>query len=188
MDMEEARKIVKQKLTKARYEHTLRVCETAIELAERFGESTEKAALASVFHDYAKCLPEVELKQYIHTYQLPAKLLDFHHELWHGPVGAKLVEERYQITDIDILHAIQYHTSGRPHMSRLELIVFVSDYIEPGRSFPGVDEVRELALVNVESAARLALKNTIIFLLKNNATIYPDTIYAYNELTKRSGK
>lgn len=185
MDMGEARKIVREALTKDRYEHSLRVCETAQCLANHYGESTEKTALASIFHDYAKCFSKEILKEHIVTFKLPQQLLDFHHELWHGPVGAKLVEKRYGILDDDILSAIRYHTTGRAGMSRLELIIFVSDYIEPARSFPGVDEVREVAKGNLESAAQLALKNSIIFLINKCTTIFPDTIHAYNELTKK---
>jgi len=188
MHIEEAKKVVKKQLTTKRYEHTLRVCDTAIELANHYGQSIEKVALASIFHDYAKCHSKETLKEHIISYQLPTQLLDFHHELWHGPVGAKLVEKRYDISDENVLNAIRYHTTGRQGMSPIELIVFVSDYIEPARNFPGVEEVRELAKVNIETAARIALKNTIIYLLHKNATIFPDTFLAYNELTKRRAK
>ena len=70
-------------------------------------------------------------------------------------------------------------------MSQIELIVFISDYIEPARSFPGLDEVRKLAKENLQKAAQQALKNTIIHLVNKNALIYPDTILAYNDLTKK---
>lgn len=185
MDLEEARKRVKQQLTEKRYEHTLRVCDTAVKLARRYGESTEKAYIASLFHDYAKCLPQDQLKHYIEKYQLPIQLLDYHHELWHGPVGSKLVAEHFHITDQDILNAIYYHTTGRAKMSKLEFIVFVSDYIEPGRSFPGLEEVREVAQNNLEYAAQLTLRNSMMHLLRKHRTIYPDTVFAYNELTKK---
>lgn len=185
MDFEEARRIVKDQLTKDRYEHTLRVCETAMNLAEIYRESKKKVILASLFHDYAKCLPKEQLKQLVQTYKLPSQLLDYHHELWHGPVGAKLVEDKHEIKDEDILNAIRFHTTGRPQMSQIELIVFISDYIEPARSFPGLDEVRKLAKENLQKAAQQALKNTIIHLVNKNALIYPDTILAYNDLTKK---
>lgn len=185
MDLETARNIVKEQLTKDRYDHTLRVCDTAIELAELYGKDKYKIALASIFHDYAKCMNKDDLKNMIIDFNLPSQLLHYHHELWHGPVGAKLVEQKFQITDEEILNAIRYHTTGRAQMSQFELIVFISDYIEPGRNFPGLDEVRELAKVNLESAAHQALKNTIVYLLEKNALIYPDTLNAYNDLTKK---
>lgn len=185
MDLEVAKKIVKEKLTNDRYEHTLRVCDTAVELAEIYKEDKEKIALASIFHDYAKCMSKDELKQWVKDFNLPNELLNYHHELWHGPVGAELVKRKYHMTDENIINAIRFHTTGRAQMNKFELIVFISDYIEPGRSFPGIEDVRKLAKENLESAAHQALKNTIHYLLDKNALIYPDTINAYNDLTKK---
>ncbi|MCP6368247.1 bis(5'-nucleosyl)-tetraphosphatase (symmetrical) YqeK, partial [Klebsiella pneumoniae] len=81
-------------------------------------------------------------------------------ELWHAPVGAFLVRNEVGITDKEVLDAIAYHTSGRPGMTLLEKIVYVADYIEPGRRFPGVDEVRELAKKDLNAALIQSLKNT----------------------------
>ena len=68
----------------------------------------------------------------------PLEVLNFHHELWHAPAGAALVKTEVGITDEDILSAIRFHTSGRPNMTLLEKVVYVADYIEPGRRFPGL--------------------------------------------------
>ena len=67
-------------------------------------------------------------------------------------------------------------------MSPLEKIIYVADYIEPGRKFPGVEEVRELAEQNLDKALLQALKNTISFLISKNQSVFPDTLYTYNEL------
>lgn len=183
MNHDEILQVLKKKLSNDRYEHTIRVYETAIKLAYTYGESIDKVTKAALFHDYAKCLSENELKYYIESFKLPQQLLQFNKELWHGPVGAMIVKEKYQVLDQDVFNAIYYHTTGREKMSKLELIIFVADYIEPGRSFPGLDEVRDLANNNLQVAARKVLQNTIIFLMKKDATIYPDTFLAYNELT-----
>lgn len=132
-------------------------------------------------------MPKETLTELIIEYQLPTQLLDYHHEVWHGPVAAKLLEKTYNIHHPDILNAIYYHTTGRAGMSDVELVVFVADYIEPGRSFPGVEAVRTLAKKDLSLAARQALKNTIQFLLSKDATIYPDTFNAYNDLTMKLG-
>lgn len=70
------------------------------------------------------------------------------------------------IKDKEVLKAIKYHTSGRPNMTLLEKIIYVADYIEPGRQFPGVEEVRELAKTSLDQALIKSLQNTITFLLK----------------------
>ena len=67
-------------------------------------------------------------------------------------------------------------------MTTLEKVIYLADYIEPGRHFPGVEEVRELAKLNLNTALIKAVQNTIIFLLKKNQAIYPDTFHTYNDL------
>jgi predicted HD superfamily hydrolase involved in NAD metabolism len=182
MDRERALAIVKEQLTEHRYIHTIGVMETAIELAKRYGADTKKAELAAIFHDYAKFRPKEEMRQIIIDQNMPQDLLVHNTELWHAPVGAYLVEKEAGVTDSEVLDAIRYHTSGRPNMTILEKIVYVADYIEPGRIFPGVQEVRELAKQDLDKALIQSLKNTITFLLKKNQAVYPDTIFTYNSL------
>lgn len=186
MQIEEAKKVVKPHLTKNRYEHTLRVAETAVELAAIYNVSKDKAELAAIFHDYAKYRSLEEMRRIIsNNNMLPKDLLHYHHELWHGPVGSILIELEYGITDKAIKEAIFYHTTGRANMTNIELVIFVADYIEPGRSFPGLEEVRIAAKDNLIKAAWLASRNTISFLMSKADRIYPDSFHAYNDLTKR---
>ena len=133
--------------------------ETAVKLAERFGADVKKAEIAAIFHDYAKFRPKEEMKQIILDGGGPLEVLNFHHELWHAPAGATLVKTEVGITDEDILSAIRFHTSGRPNMTLLEKVIYVADYIEPGRRFPGVEEVRTFAEEDLDLALIQALKN-----------------------------
>ncbi|TYR82342.1 HD domain-containing protein [Priestia megaterium] len=182
MNQNEALSIVKEHLTERRYIHTVGVMETAIELAKRFGVDEKKAELAAIFHDYAKFRPKEEMKRIIIKEQMAEDLLTYNTELWHAPVGAYLVEREIGIKDQDVLNAIKYHTSGRVNMTMLDKVIYVADYIEPGRKFPGVDDVRTLAKEDLDAALIQALKNTISFLMKQNQAIYPDTIKTYNDL------
>ncbi|GBC65289.1 bis(5'-nucleosyl)-tetraphosphatase (symmetrical) YqeK [Bacillus licheniformis] len=182
MKREEALACVKEQLTEQRYIHTVSVMETAVKLAERFGADLKKAEIAAIFHDYAKFRPKEEMKQIILDGGGPLEVLNFHHELWHAPAGAALVKTEVGITDEDILSAIRFHTSGRPNMTLLEKVVYVADYIEPGRRFPGVEEVRTLAEEDLDSALIQALKNTITFLISKNQAVYPETVATYNAL------
>jgi predicted HD superfamily hydrolase involved in NAD metabolism len=184
MDREIALQTVKVQLTDHRYQHTIGVMETAIDLAKRYGVDVKKAELSAIFHDYAKFRPKDEMKQIIINQGMEQQLLEFNSELWHAPVGAFLIEKEVGLNDEEILDAIRYHTSGRVGMSLLDKIIYLADYIEPGRRFPGVDEVRDLAKDNLNQALIQALKNSIQFLMKKNQPVYPDTIYTYNDLVK----
>lgn len=183
MDINEYKDVLREKLSIDRYEHTIRVYETALTLVKHHGGSLEQVSQAALLHDIAKCEETKTLKNLIYHYELPTSLLQYNKELWHGPVGAKLVADLFHIENQDVLNSIYYHTTGRQGMSLVELIIFVADYIEPGRDFPGVDDVRNLADQDLYAAAQKALQNTLIFLISKNATIHPDTLAAYNELT-----
>ena len=178
----EALAYVEPHLKRSRYEHTVRVVDQAADLAERYEVDLEQAEIAAALHDYAKYKPLEEMKRWIETdRRLPKDLLDYHHELWHGPVGALMLEKELGLSDPAIMSAITCHTTGKKHMSKLDKVVFLADYIEPGRDFPGVDEVRGLANKNLDAACGLALKNTIRFLVEKGRTVYPDTFHAYND-------
>ncbi len=185
MELNKAIEIVKHQLDKKRFDHTLRVLDTAQELAKRFAAPLRKVELAAVFHDYAKQRSTEELRREIISSDLPKDLLDYHAELWHGPVGAIFVERECGITDKEILTAICCHTTGKPHMNQIEMIVYLADYIEPGRSFPGLDEVREAAKQDLLYACWMVSRNTVSYLLNKEVTIYPDSIHAYNDFTRK---
>lgn len=182
MEREKALLLVKDHLTEHRYQHTLGVMETAVELAHLYGADPKKAETAAIFHDYAKFRSKDEMKQIIIEQNMNKDLLFHSPELWHAPVGAYLAEKEAGIHDEAVLDAIKYHTSGRECMTLLEKVIYVADYIEPGRIFPGADEVRELAKSDLNKALIASMKNTILFLLKKNQAIYPETLQSYNYL------
>jgi predicted HD superfamily hydrolase involved in NAD metabolism len=187
MNRDQALQLVKPQLTEHRYLHTIGVMETAIKLAERYGADVKKAELAAIFHDYAKFRPKDEMKQIIVEQSMPPILLEYNSELWHAPVGAFLAEKEAGITDSEVLDAIRYHTSGRIGMTLLDKIIYLADYIEPGRHFPGVDEVRAIAEEDLDNALIQSMKNTIQFLMKKNQPVFPDTFNAYDSIVKNSG-
>src|SRR5690606_7811110 len=162
----------------------VRVAETAVTLANLYQVSAKKAEIAAIFHDYCKYRSLEEMKRIIDTSYLPKDLLLYHHQLLHGPVASIKVEEEYGITDDEIKSAIYCHTTGKAHMGKLDLIIFVADYIEPGRSFPGLEEVREMATTDLLKTAWMISRNTINFLMEKKNRIYPDTFHAYNDLTR----
>ena len=180
MKVNDAIDIIRNKLTSNRFEHTMRVYEEAVKIAKIFNGPIQQVELAAILHDYSKNDSEDDLRQAIINDDLPENLLHFNKELWHGPVAAIKVREKFNIKDNAIIDAIYYHTSARANMGMVEKIIYVADYIEPQRNFPGLDEVRELATTDLDKAVFHTLRNTIIYLMKKNEKIYPDSFYAYN--------
>lgn len=189
MDKAEALENVKNLLPERRYQHTLGVVQAALELADRFGADRDKAELAAILHDIAKYFPEEEMVETIRSHaELDDELLNYHPSLWHAPVGALYVRDRLGVDDPEVLDAIRYHTTGRRGMTLLDKVVFLADYIEPGRDFPGVQEVRDIARTDLDAACAQALANTIRFLIEQYHDVYPDTLLAYNDLIKTTGR
>jgi predicted HD superfamily hydrolase involved in NAD metabolism len=182
MELDVLMQATREELPQSRWEHTLRVRETAVEMALAEGVDPHRAEVAAILHDFCKFWPDRQLMEWIRNRNLPPDLLEYNKELWHAPVGAEVARERFGVTDEEILNAIRYHTSGRPGMSKLEKIIFLADYIEPGRRFPGVDEVRETACRDLERAVLMAMDNTIRFLLERRQKVYPLTLLARNHM------
>jgi len=185
MDIETAKQIIYDHLTNERYEHSLRVAEVAKQLAKTHKVDTYRAELAALLHDIAKDQTVENLQANIEQFSLPSDLLQQHYELWHGPVGAKIVRDIYGVQHEDIYQAIYHHTTGRAQMSDLELIVYIADYIEPERKIPGIEYVRELAQNNLIDAALLIASRTIKYLIDKRVTIHMNTFEAYNDLLNR---
>ncbi len=172
---------VKRNVTEARYEHILRVEETAIRLADHYGAETEAASLASILHDYAKDIPRADIEVLVDQGDLPRELLDFGSQIWHGPAAAYYAQTTFGIHDQSILDAIAQHTIGGQMMPLVSQIVFIADYIEPGRQFPGVEEARRLADQTLESAVVYKIKQTLLYLIQKEIVIYPETFHVYNK-------
>jgi predicted HD superfamily hydrolase involved in NAD metabolism len=173
---------VKGQMPAARWEHTLGVMETAVLLARTFECDADKAHLAAVLHDVCKYWPVKEQGNVIRENGLPADLLEYDKEIWHAHAGAFIAKRDYEVDDEEVLDAIRYHTTGRKQMTLLDKIVCLADYIEPGRDFPGVQLIRELAEQSVDKALLAAFDGTILFLLEKGKKVYPLTIDARNSL------
>ncbi len=161
---------LKDILTEKRYAHTMGVQHTAACLAMRYGENMEKALIAGLLHDCAKCLSDEVLLQECEKYQLEITPIERRNPyLLHGKLGAHYAKIKYGIYEKDIHQAIVYHTTGRPDMTMLEKIIFIADYIEPMRKeIPGLLEIRSEVFKDIDKAVYLALRNTLNY-LKNTA-------------------
>lgn len=182
MDREALMQAVQMRMSERRFKHVLGVEETAIALAEQFGESPEKASIAALTHDYAKERSDEEFQLAIErgNYENKTELLKYGNAIWHGLVGAEFVARELNISDEEILNAIRLHTTGAAEMTLLDKIIYVADYIEPGRSFPGVEDARVIALRDLDQAVAFETKHTLAHLIEAENPVYPKTIETYN--------
>lgn len=175
--------ILEEKLTLKRYYHSIGVQKTAVKLAKIYSGPIQKASIAGLVHDCAKDLSDKELLKYAVKFGILLDDVLYHSsKLLHGAVGAELAKTEFGINDEEILNAIKFHTIGKENMSLLEKIIYIADYIEPGRNFKGVELLRKAALSNLDKAVLMAIDNTIRYVLSKEELLHPLTVQARNFL------
>lgn len=176
MNKDEIKYQLEAELKPSRYKHTIGVAYTAMALAMRYEVSIEDAELAGLLHDCAKCMSNDELLQICRDYDMSlseAELLN--PSLLHAKVGVIVAKKNYNIDDENILSAIRFHTTGKPDMTMLEKIIFVADYIEPGRTRqPRLSEVRKMAFTDIDACVHMVSSDTLAYL--NNINDAIDTL------------
>lgn len=183
MKYSEIQNELKQRLKPKRYKHTLGVVESAENLTRRYGGDVKQARIAALLHDCAKNMDDRQLLDMARAFKLPLdSVVIAEPQLLHGAVGAVIAKTDFDINDPMILDAITYHTTGRTQMTTLDKIIYLADYIEPNRDFPGVDELRAMSEKNLEDACILGLTHTIQFVLSKDGLVHPLTIEARNDL------
>ncbi|MDT8902233.1 bis(5'-nucleosyl)-tetraphosphatase (symmetrical) YqeK [Anaeroselena agilis] len=170
-------------LSPKRLEHSRGVSETAAVLAAKYGADVGKARLAGLLHDCARGMPSNILLQVAAASGIVVNDVEKREPmLLHAPVGAMIASRDFGVDDPEVLAAIRWHTTGGPSMALLDEIVFLADYIEPARSFPGVDRLRELAGEDLPVALLAAYDQTLSHLLAERRLIHPATVEGRNAL------
>lgn len=185
MDYTEILKWLKENLNEERYFHTLGTAECAKGLAEKYNLDCEKAYLAGLLHDCAKCFSNEKLLDIIHKNLDVEKCEMLNYKTLHAPVSAYIAQKEFNVTDREILSAIRWHTLGKLEMSDFEKIIFLADKIEPNtRDKEYSDKIR--LLLDEENGLNKALlkcyKETIKSLVKRDLKICIITIEIYNKL------
>ena len=180
---------LKDNLVEERYIHSLGVMEAAVELARMFNLDVEKARLAGLLHDAAKCFPNEKLLEIIKEH-IPevheCELLNY--KTLHAPVSAYLAKTKFNVTDVEILDAIRWHTLGRCGMSDFEKIIFLADKIEARtRDLTFRKECLELLKEDrgLDKALFKCFETTIKSLVDRRLAICHITIDVYNELLEK---
>lgn len=175
---------IEQNLKKKRLIHTYSVAEEAKKLAEIYGESQQKAEVAALCHDMFRSASAETLNMYIKQFGLSQRLIN-NVNLAHSKVAAEIMKREYDIKDNDLINAVSFHTTGRAGMSTLEKIIFLADAIEPNRKYPGVEETRRLAYIDLDKACISSLKRTIEYIKTKGEYLDPDTVNALNDLKEK---
>lgn len=166
-----------------RLSHTLGVLETACQLSAKYGGDLLAISRAALYHDLFKGVQKLELLE-LGT-SLGYEIFDNADalpEIAHGPVAALWLKNEGIISDVRTLDAIHYHTVGRKDMTAEDKIVYLADAIEPGRDYPGVDLVRNLASESLDAALLESVNQTLFFVLSSGRPIHRGSVEMRNAL------
>lgn len=185
-DINKIKKDLKEKLSKNRYEHSLRVADYCKRLAKIYKIDENRAYLSGLVHDCAKNLEEF----YMLNKKLNSDIIFDTEErdnenLKHAPIGAVVCKDLYGIFDEEILSAVRYHTTAKENMTLLEKILFISDKIEPGRKYDTVDELRRLADFDIDRAIVKFLNDSFEYLEKKSQKVHHLSVKARDYLVNK---
>lgn len=181
--------LLKRNLSKKRIEHSSRVASVAIELAKCHCVNVEWAFEAGMLHDYCKeysidRLVSESIKCNIISDPLELQMP----QILHGPVAACVLRQYNIVEQEEVLQAIRFHTVGHPEMDNLAKIIFIADYVEPKRNTPNINELKELAKKNLDSAVLMIINQTLNYLQAREDFIHPNMICLRNKLLFKERK
>ena len=184
LPMDRLEQVVIGLLNPNRVRHVLGCRDTAVELAKRWGADTVDAARAGMLHDVTKALDGPLQLTLCRAY---GTLLDDFSKKYpktlHALTGS-LVAERIFGENKAVVSAIRHHTTGKADMNVLEAIIYVADYMEPNRDFPGVEELRALAFSDLQAALKLGLEMTLVHLKNQGSEVSPESRQALDWLKR----
>lgn len=155
-------------------------CESeAVKLAKRWGADEITAAEAGILHDITKKLLLPDQLILCEKYGIINDTFEEENvKLLHSKTGAAVARDLFNVSD-EVYEAIRWHTTGKPDMSLMEKIIYMADYIEPNRDFPGVEELRRLAYEDLDAAMVLGLEMSLEDIRSYGSEPYIVTVEAY---------
>lgn len=178
------RACLKERVKPSRYMHSLGVSQTAEQLARIYGVNENDAAVAGLLHDWDKALPARELKHIAKKHHLaPKSVRKTMPGVLHAVTAPRSLRKEFPDLSDDVLQAIGRHTCGAEDMSELDMVVFIADIIEPGRTFSDVAPLRAaVGQVDLDELFYMTYKSTLIYLLDADMSIHPDSLGVWNSL------
>ena len=154
---------------------------TAASLAMAHQVNMEQAMYAGLLHDCAKCISNEKKLKLCSKYQIAVSEAEKRSPfLLHAKLGAFFAKKRYHVTDPEVLHAIQVHTTGEPHMNTLDKLIYIADYIEPNRrKAPNLQKVRRMAFQDLDVTMLQILSDTLAYLKEKGGELDPLTWKTY---------
>ena len=185
LPMEQLEQVVTSLVKKNRVRHILGCRDTAVQMAKRWGANEEAAARAGLLHDITKALDGPLQLTLCRSYDILLDEFSIQNpKTLHAMTGA-LVAQRIFGESEEVVSAICSHTTGKANMNTLEKIIYVADYMEPNRSFDGVERLRELAFSDLDGALKLGLEMTLAVLKSEGKTIASQSQEALAYLNRR---
>lgn len=174
-------------LKNKRVAHVLGCAETAVKLAEKYGGDTKVALRAGLLHDVTKAIDGEDQLLLVDKYGIIISKFERNHpKLLHAKTGAAVAEKVFGESDA-VVEAIYWHTTGRPNMTLMEKIIYLADYMEPTRSFPGVEALREAVWKDLDEGLAMALEMSIQELIRENKTVCRDSQDALEYIRRQLG-
>ncbi len=180
-DYAEYEKKLKKYLDKGRYQHTIGVMHTSAALAMAHGYPLDQALLAGLLHDCAKCIPNKKKLKICKKNGIVLSPVEQENPfLIHAKLGVYIAREKYGVEDKEILSAIRWHTTGKGNMSVLEKLVYIADYIEPGRDkAPNLEQIRKIAFQDLDECMYHILRDSVGYLKTSAKVTDPQTEKAF---------
>ena len=184
-ELEKVLEFLKENLDDFRYGHSIRVMETAVELARIHGVDENKAEMAGILHDSGKWKSREKTLQKVQDWGIILSEEErAEYNLVHGALSTYIAKNIFGIEDEDVLNAIKNHITGRPAMSDLEKIVYIADMIEPARNYEFIDDFRAMAKVDLDRTMYEILNENLAHLIRNDRYIAGTSLEARNYYLK----
>lgn len=176
-DFKKADEIIKGRMSKYRYIHSINVAKRAEEMAKIYGVNEEKAKFAGLIHDATKETDyEIQEELMKDIGIIPTDLEKNNKKVYHQMSGMAFAKLELGVDDEDILNGIRYHTTGKANMSDFEMIIYLADLTSAERNYKDVEYTRNLADKSLIKAMIYATDFVINDLKSKNLKIHPDTI------------
>ena len=185
LPMEDLRNVVVSLLKPKRVNHVLGCAETAVRLADRYGAAPVLARRAGLLHDITKAMDGPDQLLLLDEYDIIVSDFERNHpKLLHAKTGAGVAKCVFGECD-EVCRAIYWHTTGKPDMALMEKIVYIADYMEPSRSFPGVEDLRRAVFQDLDRGLLMGFEMCIDELVRENKTVCRDSVDARDYLRRQ---
>ena len=185
LPMEKLEQVVMRLLKPNRVAHVLGCRDTAVALARHWGADEVDAARAGLLHDITKALDGPRQLTLAQEYGIILTAFQQKYPKTLHALTGSLVAQRLFGENRAVVEAIRHHTTGKADMNLLEKIIYVADYMEPNRDFPGVERLRELAFSDIDAALKLGLTMTLELLNQQGSEVSPESREALAWLEKK---